>query len=70
MCPKRTEQAPRKGRKGSFSDEKNGLLEHFDEAQRSSKRRWPESFGYERRKEPKKGGPFIAHGLPQSSSDS
>lgn len=69
--PKPKTSAPSSSKKGSFAEQRNGLLSLFTDPDGRGERSWRESFGYERRPEkPKRGQPFIARGSPQSSSGS
>ena len=59
----------RVGKKGNFANQRDGLLTLFTDPDGRAERSWRETFGYERRPEkPKRGQPFIARGLPRSSS--
>jgi hypothetical protein len=61
----------KRGKKGNFAGQRNGLLSHFAGLSGSSDRSWRETFGYERRPgKPEVGKPFIARGSPRSSPDS
>jgi hypothetical protein len=60
----------RKGNQGSFAGKDDGLLSLFEDPDARGERSWRETFGYERRPQKRKGKPFIARGLPRSSSGS